>query len=339
MLRTMTNFRLPAEWEPQSGVQLTWPHAATDWADMLDVVDETYVEMARHIASHERLLIVTPEVERVRSLCRGIDALYIKCPSNDTWARDHAFITVEEANGSHHLLDFGFNGWGMKFAANLDNCINRHVFDSGCMHGSYASHLDFTLEGGSIESDGHGTILTTSRCLMSHNRNEWLSRPQIEEQLRQRLGAKRVLWLDYGAVDGDDTDSHIDTLARLCPNDTILYICDSHSDELNRMEAQLREFQTDDGRPYRLVPLPSPTPMFDEEGCPMPATYANFLVINGAVLVPTYAQPQTDSEALTQIANVFLDREIVPIDCRSLIHQHGSLHCCTMQYPAGVIAK
>ena len=335
----MTYFRLPAEWEPQSGVQLTWPHAATDWAGMLDDVDKTYVEMARHIAAHERLMIVTPEVERVRLLCRGIDALYVECPSNDTWARDHAFITVEEANGSHHLLDFGFNGWGMKFSANLDNQINHHVFGSGYLNGSYASNLDFTLEGGSIESDGHGTILTTSRCLLSHNRNEWLSREQIEQQLRQRLCAKRVLWLDYGAVEGDDTDSHIDTLARLCPNDTILYISDSQSDELNRMEAQLRTFRTADGRPYSLVPLPSPTPMFDDEGYPMPATYANFLVINGAVLVPTYAQLQTDSEALRQIASVFPDREIVPIDCRSLIHQHGSLHCCTMQYPAGVIAK
>ena len=320
-------YRLPAEWEPQSGIMLTWPHANTDWAPMLNEVTQTYEEMAREIRRREPLLIVGP-------------------PTDDTWARDHGFICLipnpslegERSNyGENLLLDFCFNGWGEKFPAQQDNAINRRLYEDGSVKGKYVDHLDFVLEGGSIESDGCGTIFTTSCCLLAPHRNQPLTREQIEERLKEYLYADRVLWIDYGHLTGDDTDGHIDTLVRIAPDNTLLYIgCDDPKDEqyeeLRLMEEQLRTFRTTDGKPYRLKRLPLPRPIYDN-GERLPATYANFLVINGAVLCPTYAQPDLDAEALRIIGEAFPDREIVGIDCRSLIKQHGSLHCCTMQFP------
>ena len=230
----------------------------------------------------------------------------------------------------------------MKFAANYDNQINRRLFAAKMVRGDYRNHLGFVLEGGAIESDGEGTILTTSPCLLAPNRNEPKSREEIEEYLKQAFHAKRVLWLDHGYLAGDDTDSHVDTLARLCPNDTIAYVqCtdkdDEHYEELFRMEEQLKEFRTLEGEPYKLVPLPMADAAFDEDGQRLPATYANFLILNDAVLMPTYNQPAKDELALKQLQKAFPKHSIVGIDCRVLIEQHGSLHCCTMQYPAGVL--
>lgn len=309
----MNKRRMPAEWEPQSAVQLTWPHAQTDWAPMLPEITAVYEKMAREIRQRESLLIVDD------------------IPHNDTWARDHGFITVEQ-NGSLILLDFKFNGWGEKFPAELDNQINKHLFDRGTVKGTYEPHLDFVLEGGSIESDGQGTVFTTACCLMAPHRNQPLTQQQIEERLKQYLGAERIVWLNHGSLLGDDTDGHIDTLVRICPDDTLLYIGgdDEHPD-LYKMEKELQALRTLDGRPYRLLRLPLPRPIYDE-GERLPATYANYLVINGAVLVPTYSQPDLDAEAMRTVGQAFPDREIVGIDCRAVIRQHGSLHCCTMQY-------
>jgi len=332
-----TTYRMPAEWERQSGVQLTWPHKDTDWAPMLDEVLVTYREMAREISQRERLIVVAPE-----GGAPGM--LHVVCPTNDTWARDHGFITLLSPS-SARLLDFKFNGWGEKFPADLDNAINRRLYDLGVVEGEYEDHLDFVLEGGSIESDGKGTIFTTSGCLLAPHRNQPLTRDEIEQRLKAYLCAERIMWIDYGHLEGDDTDGHIDTLVRICPNDTLVYVgCDDPSDpqykDLRLMEEQLKSFLTMDGHPYRLLRLPLPRPIYDNEqgatndehGDRLPATYANFLVINDAVLVPTYAQPDLDAEALRMIGEAFPDREIVGIDCRSLIKQHGSLHCCTMQY-------
>ena len=311
-------WRLPAEWEPQWGVQLTWPHARTDWAPMLDEITATYEEMAREIRKREELLIVGE-------------------PSNDTWARDHGFITLVDDEGHTRLLDFKFNGWGEKFAAELDNAINRRIYDEGKVKGEYVDCLDFVLEGGSIESDGKGTIFTTTDCLLAPHRNQPMTKAQIEERLKQELHAERILWIDHGNLVGDDTDGHIDTLVRICPDDTLLYMgagepYEEQYEELRLMEEQLKTFRTLDGKPYRLMRLPMPRAIIFE-GERLPATYANFLVINGAVLVPTYDQPDLDAEAMRVIGEAFPGREIVGIDCRSIIKQHGSLHCCTMQYP------
>jgi len=312
-------WRLPAEWEPQWGVQLTWPHAKTDWAPMLDEITATYHEIAREIAKRENLLIVGE-------------------PSNDTWARDHGFITLTDDEGHHRLLDFCFNGWGEKFPAELDNAINRRLYDEGKLEGEYADCLDFVLEGGSIESDGRGTVFTTTGCLLAPHRNQPLTKEEIENRLKRDLHAERILWIDHGNLTGDDTDGHIDTLVRICPDDTLLFMgCDNPDDEqydeLRLMEEQLKTFRTLEGKPYRLLKLPMPRPIYDGDDR-LPATYANFLVINDAVLCPTYAQPDLDAEALRLIGEAFPDREIVGIDCRSIIKQHGSLHCCTMQFPS-----
>ena len=321
--------RMPAEWEPQSAVQLTWPHAHTDWAPILPEITAVYEEMAREISKREELLIVTPK--SVLPHLSHLTSHIFPLDTNDTWARDHGFITVEE-NGRSLLLDFCFNGWGEKFEATLDNQINRHLFEQGFVKGTYEDHLDFVLEGGSIESDGNGTIFTTECCLMAPHRNQPLTKQEIEERLKQWLGAERIVWLQHGSLIGDDTDGHIDTLVRICPNDTLLYIGgdDDHPD-LYEMEQELQTLRTLKGQPYRLLKLPLPRPIYDE-GERLPATYANYLVINGAVLVPTYAQPDLDAEALRIIGEAFPDREIVGIDCRAVIKQHGSLHCCTMQY-------
>ncbi len=261
-------------------------------------------------------------------------------PTNDTWSRDFGPITVAQ-NGTARLLDFGFNGWGLKFAANQDNQVNRRLSEQG-VFGSIPMQIPgLILEGGSLESDGEGTLLTTAECLLNPNRNPHLSREEIERALSSLLGFDRFLWLENGYLAGDDTDSHIDTLARLCPNDTIVYVsCDDREDEhyeaLSRMAAELKAFRTRDGKPYRLIPLPWPSAVYDEEGHRLPATYANYLIINKAVLVPVYGDSH-DEEALAAVAQAFPDREIVGIDCSPLILQHGSLHCVTMQLPQGVL--
>ena len=327
---TGLHWRLPAEWEPQEGVQLTWPHAGTDWAPILNDITVVYHSMAREIARRERLIVVAPE-DAAR------DCVKIICPTNDTWARDHGFISLVDDNGHRRLLDYKFNGWGEKFEASLDNAISRRLYNLGEIAGEYSDNLDFVLEGGSIESDGRGTIFTTSQCLLAPHRNQPMTKAEIEERLKRDLCAERVLWIDYGNLIGDDTDGHIDTIVRVCPDDTLLYMgCDNPEDEqyedLRKMEAQLQSFRTLEGKPYRLMKLPMPHPIYDGEDR-LPATYANFLIINDAVLCPTYNQPDIDSEALRIIAKAFPDREIIGIDCCPVIRQHGSLHCCTMQFP------
>ena len=328
------NRRMPAEWELQSMVQLTWPHKDTDWAPILPEITAVYNEMAREIRKREKLLIVAPAEVQPPTL----NSYLITLNTNDTWARDHGFITVEELTANSQkpknkiLLDFCFNGWGEKFEATLDNEINRHLYDQGLIKGIYESHLDFVLEGGSIESDGKGTIFTTSCCLMAPHRNQPLTQSEIEQRLKQSLGAERVVWINHGSLIGDDTDGHIDTLVRICPNDTLLYIgSDEEHPDLLLMEEELKTFRTLEGKPYRLLKLPLPRPIYDGDER-LPATYANYLVINDAVLVPTYNQPDLDEEAMRIIQQAFPDRDIVGIDCRAVIKQHGSLHCCTMQY-------
>lgn len=338
------NAVLPAEWAPQSGIQLTWPHAGTDWAHMLTEVQACFAAIAREIAQRELLLIVTPEPEEVKKQISATvnmqNVRFMECETNDTWARDHGAITMLDAEGAS-LLDFMFNGWGLKFASDKDNLITRQAVESGFLNGRYVNRLGFVLEGGSIESDGLGTLLTTSECLLSPNRNGQMSRDEIEDYLCSVLHLKQILWLDHGYLAGDDTDSHVDTLARLCSPDTIAYVqCtdtqDEHYEALHQMEEQLKTFRTLNGNPYRLLALPM-VDKIEEEGERLPATYANFLIMNDAVLYPTYRQPENDQRAKEILQEAFPEYEIVGIDCRALIKQHGSLHCVTMQYPAGVL--
>jgi len=335
---------LPAEWYQQSGVQLTWPHADTDWTYILPEVQACFLQIAREIARRELLLIVTPEPEEVeRFIASEVNmknVRFIKCDTNDTWARDHGAITRIDGS-SPTLLDFMFNGWGLKFASDKDNLITRQAVEARALNGQYENHLDFVLEGGSIESDGMGTLLTTSECLLSPNRNGAMNKVEIETYLKSVFHLQQVLWLDHGYLAGDDTDSHIDTLARFCPSDTIAYVkctdtTDEHYEALKKMEEQLENFRTLSGEPYRLLALPMADKIV-EDGERLPATYANFLIINGAVLYPTYNQPANDQKAKEVLQEAFPNDEIIGIDCRSLIKQHGSLHCVTMQYPINVI--
>lgn len=341
------DYFLPAEWQRQSGVQLTWPHEATDWAYMLEEVERCFVDIAREIAAHELLLVVTPQPEKVKQVLteagvRMERVRLVECDSNDTWARDHGAITMlDRKGGEPRLLDFMFNGWGLKFAADKDNLISRKLCDRNVLNGAYCNRRGFVLEGGSLESDGEGTLLTTSECLLSPNRNAEMDRADIERYLIQTFGLKQVLWLDHGYLAGDDTDSHVDTLARICPQDTLVYVqCndkdDEHYEALKAMEEQLQTFRTLGGKPYRLLALPMADKVVTD-GERLPATYANFLIVNGAVLYPTYAQPDNDRKAAEVLQEAFPGYEIVGIDCRPLIRQHGSLHCVTMQYPEGVI--
>ncbi len=332
------NKQLPPEWAPQQFVQLTWPHEQTDWVDMLDEVNQCFVEIARHIIQHQNLVIVCRDAAQIKTLLKEIDfnrITLVELPTNDTWARDHGGITVLE-NGKKVIYDFAFNGWGKKFEAELDNMITKTLYDKQLFYSNvtYRNCLDFVLEGGSIESDGEGTLLTTSTCLLSDNRND-LSREAVEKKLKEYFGLQRVLWLNHGYLAGDDTDSHIDTLARFCDVNTIAYVkCederDEHYTELKKMEEELMQFRTVSGAPYRLIPLPMADAVY-EAGERLPATYANFLILNGAVLVPTYQSPK-DEIALKQLEIAFPDRKIIGINCLPLIKQHGSLHCVTMQY-------
>ena len=336
----MINKIFPAEWAPQRFVQLTWPHADTDWAYMLDEVQSCFKNIAREVAKRQQLLIVAPDVEDVRRQIADevnmTNVTLVELPSNDTWARDHGGITIFE-DDKPVILDFQFNGWGLKFPSDKDNLITERLHRGGHLFGELRNCRNFVFEGGSIESDGEGTLLTTSECLLSPNRNATMTREEIEAYLLDTFGAKQLLWLDHGYLAGDDTDSHIDTLARLCPNDTILYVkCEDETDEhyeaLLRMEEQLTTFRTLAGEPYRLIALPMARPAFEDDER-IPATYANYLIINGAVLVPTY-NTELDAVALAQVQKAFPNHEIVGVDCRELIRQHGSLHCVTMQYPA-----
>ena len=349
--------RLPAEWAPQAFVQIAWPHADTDWQPYLEAAWKCYANVAREVSRREDLVIVTPEPEAVYDFLKGqgdvqLERIHLlQIDTNDTWARDHAFLTCVDEQGGKALLDFVFNGWGQKFAANLDNLINRKAFNE-LKHllndqATYVGPIRMVLEGGSVESDGEGTILTTTSCLLADNRNYYSSKEEAEQFLLPLFHADRVLWLDHSWLDGDDTDGHIDTVARLCPDHTIAYIqctdpTDEHYEELNAMELELKALRTQEGQPYRLLPLPMPHLIFErdfadavdeERDQRLPATYANFLIINGAVLMPTYGQPDNDELAKAQLQKAFPDREIVGVDCRVLIRQHGSLHCITMQYP------
>lgn len=333
---------MPAEWHRLQMVQLTWPHEGTDWNYMLAEAEECYIELAKAISSRLQLLVVAPDVEKVRAtLEKGgatmSNVLFFECDTNDTWARDHAFITILGDNVPHYV-DFCFNGWGRKFESTLDNAINGKLYDAGIVKGEYEDCTSFVLEGGSIESDGKGTILTTSQCLLAPHRNQPMNKENIEDCLKKMLHAERVLWLNHGNLIGDDTDGHVDTVARFAPNDTILYMqCtdknDAQYNDLRAMEEEISALRTAEEKPYRMLPLPSPTPIYDENGERLPATYANFLIMNNCVLYPTYNQQDNDRMAALILSKAFPMHEIVGIDCRALIKQHGSLHCITMQYP------
>lgn len=335
---------LPAEWAPQSTVQLTWPHAGSDFGRLLpEQAHEQFVRLAVAIAEATPLLIVVPDAIEERHaelVARGVPEQQMRLvalASDDVWARDHGAISVMRDDTLVHL-DFRFDGWGGKFAAARDDALSAQLAQTGSLPGTLET-VDWVLEGGSIDSDGAGTILTTERCLLDRARNPSATRAVVERLLADTLGAQRVLWLARGDLLGDDTDGHIDTLARFCNPHCIAYqACDdpsdAHHESLTAMARELEAMRTADGAPYQLVPLPLPAAIHEaRDGHRLPAGYANFLISNGVVLVPTYDDP-ADDIALSRLQAVFPHHRVRGVDCRTLIRQHGSLHCVTMQIPA-----
>jgi agmatine deiminase len=341
----MTTYRLPAEWEHQDAIQIAFPSKTSDWEAYWEEVVPCYINIIRVISSYQPLIIVCDDKEMVLSYLKQVDMqniYFVEMPINDTWARDHGAITVQNEEGKFTILDFVFNGWGLKFAADKDNLITANLWNRGVYNSKEKVIADMVLEGGSIESDGIGTILTTAQCLLSPNRNPHLGVEDIEERFKTYFGAERVLWLQNGDLEGDDTDAHIDTLARLCDENTIAYvqctdISDKHFEPLKAMEKELKNLKTPEGKVYKLVSLPMADAIHaPDDGRRLPATYANFLIMNKVVLVPTYGVQQ-DNEALEQIKIAFPYHQVEGVDCRALLLQHGSLHCITMQYPKGSI--
>ena len=343
--------RLPAEWEPQDGVMLAWPDENTPWY-ALESVQDCYARIISAILRRERVLLAAREpgaaLERLRetAAAQGLSLQesrlhIVQCPLNDTWSRDHGGIAVSGPEGEKYIYDFVFNGWGLKFASDLDNQVTRTVFFNSDAYAPDAACVDmrpFVLEGGSIDTDGAGTLMTTSSCLLSANRNDYLEKEEIEGELKSAFGLERVLWLDSGTIQGDDTDSHVDILARFCSPETIAYVsCDDPEnpdyESLQAMEDQLRRFRTPSGGRYRLIPLPMAETLY-LEGERLPASYANFLIINGAVLMPGTGSP-LDGVAAGALQKAFPDREVEVINCYPLLSGHGGLHCVTMQYPKG----
>lgn len=331
---------MPAEWEKQRAVLLSFPHEQTDWYDpnhpeSLEKSLSPFIRIAQAIAYSEAVYIICDNKEKISDMfCSTRNMTFIEIPTNDTWIRDYGYISIQE-DGMTKLLDFTFDGWGGKFDATLDNSVNTILHSKGYLGTTPLETINFVLEGGSIESDGAGTILTTSTCLCNPNRNGGLTKEQIETKLKTTLGAQQILWLDHGFLEGDDTDSHIDTLARFVNQTTIMYVkCDNiddvHYEALQKMEAQLRTFQTLEDDPYTLIPLPMCEAKYNENGERLPATYANFLITNDAVIYPTYDDPH-DKIVETILKETFPQREIIPVNCLKLIEQGGSLHCSTMQ--------
>lgn len=342
----MTKILLPAEWYPQDAIQLTWPHENSDWHYMLNEITRCFVQLAYEISKEQKLIIVCADKEAVqltlKENTKTENIQFIEIPTNDTWARDHAVISVF-GDGKPVAYDFTFNGWGLKFPADKDNLINRNLFACGDIFSEaviYQNKKNFVLEGGAIESDGKGTLLTTSECLLSPNRNSFMSKSEIEDYLKSAFGLERVLWLDHGYLAGDDTDSHIDTLARFCDERTIAFVqCEDETDEhfpaLRQMEEQLKTFRDFEGNPYNLIPLPMADAVY-EDNERLPATYANFLIMNSIILMPTYGSHK-DEVAVKQLKRAFPSKKVVSIECLPIIKQHGSLHCVTIQYPKGFI--
>ncbi|MAO59834.1 Agmatine deiminase [Alcanivorax sp. ALC70] len=329
------------EWHPQWGVLLAWPDADTDWAGLLDAAHATYTALIRALLDHERVLLLCRDDERADQARQclaeagaDLERLRIeRAEYDDTWARDFGPISVAE-DGHTRLLDFRFTGWGHKFPAQRDDALNAAL-----PWRAPREPVDLVLEGGAIDTDGRGTLLTTRACLRNPNRNPLLTEAELSERLRATLGVERIWWLDHGELEGDDTDAHVDTLARFVNADTLAYVgCDDRQDphyaDLAEMARELEALTA--GHGLKLARLPMATPQYNAEGERLPATYANFLITNRKILVPVYGCA-SDAAALDALAEVAGDRTVEGIPCRPLIEQGGSLHCVTMQLPEGVL--
>lgn len=340
--------RLQAEWEPQSMVLLVWPHPDSDWGAQLDSVEPVYRQLAHEIASRQPVVVVTrdtahrEQVQRQLTTAAGLSPrlALVTAPYDDTWIRDSGPLSVSSPRGDL-LVDYRFDGWGGKFSAVRDDALSAALHAQGLFDGLPLERHEAVFEGGALESDGAGSLLATEETVLAR----FKSRRRFEASLGPALGVRRFLYLQHGYLAGDDTDGHVDMLARFCAEDTIAYVhCDQpgdpHHAALSTMRDELRNLRRANGQPYRLLPLPWPRARFDPERGRLPLTYANFLIINDAVLLPQYDDP-ADQAAGTALASAFPGRRIVPIPSLPLIRQGGGIHCATMQIstPPGPTAK
>lgn len=326
--------RLIAEFEEQSFTQIIFPPKQSDWSEYLQEAEENFTNIINAIIKYQKCLVVCDDLDRVKNRFTANENLFfVECVTNDSWARDCSVLCVEDES-EITLLDFTFTGWGSKFEATKDNAMSQAIAHR---YSKKLKTVDIILEGGGVESNGEGIILTTSECMLNPNRNKNLDKERTTAILKEEFGATEILYLDHGYLAGDDTDSHVDTLARIISKDTIMYvkcenIYDAHYKELKLMEEELEDISKEYG--FKLIALPmSSAVYYDDER--LPATYANFLFVNGAVLVPVYGVRE-DKAALEIFRETFSEREIVAIDCSVLIRQHGSLHCVTMNFAKGV---
>jgi agmatine/peptidylarginine deiminase len=340
--------RFPNEGELPCAVLLAWPHEQTDWLPWLTEINHCYRDFVTHLSQHAQVLLLCRDDshrQQIQHLLEVTDARlatieFHTATYNDTWIRDYGPITILR-DDKPHLLNFQFNAWGGKYQASADNAVNTHLQQQGLFTAELLN-LETVMEGGSIDTDGHGSLLTTSQCLITDTRNVQMQKPQWEQLFADRFGIKQTLWLDHGGLIGDDTDSHVDMLARFCDPNTIAYTCcedesDVHFEPLQQMQQQLAAFTSISGQPYRLVGLPLPKAIIDH-GERLPASYANFLILNKAVFVPCYDDP-ADEIALSRLQECFPEHQIIGVRARALIQQYGSLHCATMQIPISALAK
>jgi agmatine deiminase len=334
-------YAMPAEWTPHEATWLAWPHDPVTWPERVPQVERAYVQMIRALAPHERVELLVKDAETRRRAHDMLKAAGVHggvrihdLATADSWIRDFGPTFVRDAQGDVAMVDWRFNAWGNKYETLLrdDGVPPRLESIVGCRR----FEVDVVMEGGSIEVNGAGTVLTTEQCLLNPNRNPHLDRSRVEAVLRENLGVDQVLWLKEGIV-GDDTDGHIDDLARFVDPTTLVAAVEEDPGDENHAILQdnlgrLRGFRDPSGRPFRVVALPMPGRVGDAEGR-LPASYANFYIGNGAVLLPVFGHPN-DARAEKVLKGLFPRREIVPIRCEDLVWGMGTLHCVTQQQPA-----
>ncbi|HTQ99205.1 MAG TPA: agmatine deiminase family protein [Candidatus Acidoferrum sp.] len=336
-------FEMLPEWAPQQAVMLAWPHESTDWAPWLEAIQRDYVELAAAISGEATPVILCQDAAHRQLIERQLGGRckmaprFVIAPYNDTWCRDYGPVTLARGDDKQ-LLDFQFNGWGDKYDAALDNNINQQL---ASLWRAPLRTINYELEGGSIETDGQGSLLTTAHCLLDSNRNNDFTKEQVEQFVLNQLGLSRILWITEGALLGDDTDSHIDNLVRFCSSDTIAYATCSRQDDVHyapmqKMKAQVEALRQPNGQPYKLEAIEIPAPQFDEHGKRLPGSYVNFLILNHGVIVPVFGCDE-DAAALAALQRCFPGRKIVAVPGGNLIKQYGGPHCATMQLPVGTL--
>ena len=337
-------YTLLTEWAQQEAVILSWPHALTDWVDNLDLVQQTYIALINAINSADAVVVLLCPDTQIDSvsllLSQQNKVLMVPAKYNDTWVRDYGFLTVSH-NMKNIPTSFTFNGWGQKFDASLDNIVNN-TLAALCQHPMIENSC--ILEGGALEIDENQHLLTTASCLFNPKRNGHMSEEEYNALFAQYLGAKKVTIFNHGHLEGDDTDGHIDTLARFTPlMGIVLQGADNRPHDPHFAELFKLQYEVSQALPqHKIYSLPLPY-VVNENGDRLPASYANFLILNQHILFPIYQQPE-DQGALLMIQQAYPNYIILPVNCLSLVQQNGSLHCITMQVPcntlkAEIIAK